>query len=103
MSGKRETTAVRVMRQVIRTVGTDRLAEALGLTKADLEPFARGDHDLTLHQQRVLAMAVLSLSSEVPELRRHASTLLAQVRATEDFRSGRTERHASPPPSGFWT
>lgn len=102
MANGEKTTAARVLNRVIASVGIERLAESLHVSVANLEPFVSGERTMTLPQQRALGLAVLALSADQADLRRQASSLLAQVGAAEDFEAGVTERHAYAPPRAAW-
>jgi hypothetical protein len=81
----------------ISSLGAAALADALGVTSRDIERISSEGRTMTLAQQRVLAMAVLTLSDGHPDLRRRAATHLGQVRAVDEFESRATERHTFPP------
>jgi hypothetical protein len=98
----RKTTSGILLHRAVTTLGVDVVAPSLGLTAAELERLDASDKPMTLEQQRTVALAVLVLSEEHPDLRRRAAALLAQVRAAVDFAAGVTERHAGSPPTNRW-
>jgi hypothetical protein len=96
------TKAVRTLVHATQLVGVDRVATALQITPRHLAHFLDGSRAMRLAQQRALALALLTLSAETPELRREAAALLGHVEAAERFNAGETERHTTPPPSHHW-
>jgi hypothetical protein len=97
-----KTTSGILLELAIATAGAERLASALQLTKQDVERIAAEGRPMTLPQQRILALAVLTISEHHPDMRRRAKALLGQVRASEEFAAGVTERHAQSPPPAKW-
>jgi hypothetical protein len=97
-----KTSSWKLLNEAIDTFGTDRLAEALGITSRDVLRLRAAEQPMTHAQQRVLASAVYIMSDDHRTLHRHAAALLAQVRAAEDFAAGTTERHLHPPELNRW-
>ena len=101
-SRRKNTSAGILLERASAALGAKSIAEALGIQASDLERFLSGETGMSSAQQRTLALAVLTLSDGHPDLRRRAMSLLGQVRATEEFEAGVTERHLSPPPARGW-
>jgi hypothetical protein len=95
---RRTTAAQRLLDQAVQILGASSLAEALQVSDESVRSLAAREEPMTLAQQRVLALAILTVT-EHPDLRRRAATLVAQVRAAEDYNAGVTARHSMPPPS----
>ena len=96
-SAVRLTSSGILLTQAITAVGIDRMAEALQVTTSDVERLRSDERPMSLRQQRTLAMAVLTLSADQPNLRRRAAALLGQVQAAEDFEARVAEGCASAP------
>src|SRR5947209_4582784 len=86
-----------LLERAVAAFGVDALATKLQIEPDRLQTFSGGGFRLTLAQQHALAVAVLTLSEDHPQLRRRASALLGQVRAAENFDAGTTGRHANRP------
>lgn len=99
---RRTTTSAILLHRAVVTLGAEAVAPALGLTATQLERLDTIDKPMSLDQQRTLALALLTLSEGHPELRRGATTLLAQVRAAVEFAMGVTECHRGPRPTNRW-
>jgi hypothetical protein len=99
---RRRTASGLLLDRAIATLGATELASILNLTPQDVERMAAEGQSMSLRQQRILALAVLTLSENHPGLRRRATSLLGQVRACEAFEAGLTQRHAEPPPRMGW-
>lgn len=93
----------RLLIDAAAALGAPRLAALLGLAEAQLCQVIASERQMSLGQQRLLATALLTLDREHAKLRRGAAALLRQVQAAEDYATGVTETHRTPPRSAyFW-
>jgi len=94
----RQTSAGILLQKAVARLGAAQLAATLGVASEVIERLTLEGRPLDLVQQRTLAVAVLTLSEEHPDLRRRAAALLAQIQAAEDFATGQfVARHFNAP------
>jgi hypothetical protein len=94
--------SIDLLKKAAARLGVDEIARTLAIPSDALAKFMNGERQMTLPQQRTLALAVLLLSEGHEDLRRRAKALLSQVRAATDFQTGVTECHPNPPSSVGW-
>jgi hypothetical protein len=82
-------------------IGRAALAQLLGIDEAVLERFESGERRMSLSVQWKFAAIVIATLPQIPEVRRRAYALRAQLIAVRAYEGGETEAHASSAPSRF--
>lgn len=77
------------------------LAQLLAIDESMLERYEAGERQMSLSVQWKLAAVAIASLSQIPEVRRRAYALRAQLVAVSAYQGGETETHASAPRSGF--
>ncbi|HEY5060972.1 MAG TPA: hypothetical protein VII52_05510 [Gemmatimonadaceae bacterium] len=82
-------------------IGRSDLAQLLAIDESMLERHESGERPMNLSLQWKLAAVVIASLSQIPEVRRRAYALRAQLIAVSAYQGGETETHASSAPSRF--
>lgn len=82
-------------------IGRSELAHLLAIDESTLERYESGERQMSLSVQWTFAAIVIASLSQIPEVRRRAYALRAQLIAVSAYHGGETEAHASAPPSRF--